>query len=113
MKSFWSKWTISASSGLFGKLLFLIIVLCGGIVGSAYLLPEESAITKAMSTLVSFFVITVTMQFFFNLHTFKEWSREIRADRIKEQELRNEELKLKIELEKHQKKRQFAPDNEE
>ena len=87
---------------MFGK-LFTIILLGGGIVSSVYLLPEESAIVKSIVSLMPFIVGYGLSALFMNLSLFKEWSREARADRIREQELRNEELRLKIELEKRQK----------
>ena len=95
MKNFGKKWFISASSGLFGKVIFVIVLLAAaGIVGSVYLLPEESAMTRSISFLVSFLVITVTMQFFFNLHTLKEWAQERRQDGIKKLELENEQQNM-------------------
>ena len=109
MKNFGKKWFISASSGLFGKVIFVIVLLAAGIVGTAYLLPEESAITKSISALVTFFVITVTMQFFFNLNTFKEWAQERRQDEIRKLELEKDILELEIQRENQQ----FPPDNQE
>ena len=102
MKNFWSKWFISASSGLFGRLLFLIIILGGGIVGSAYLLPEESAITKTISSIMMFLAVTVTLQFFFNLNTFKAWAQERRQDEIRKLELKKEIIELEIQRDNQQ-----------
>ena len=109
MKNFWSKWFISASSGIFGKLIFILILLAAGIVGSKYLLPEESAITKTVSSLITFLVITITIQFFVHINTFKEWAQERRQNEIKKLELEKEILELKIQQE-HQ---QSPPDNQE
>ena len=109
MKNFWSKWFISASSGLFGKAIFVIVLLTAGIVGSAYLLPEESAITKSISALVTFLVVTGSMQFFFHLNTFKEWAQERRQDEIRKLELEKEILELEIQRDNQQ----SPPDNQE
>ena len=111
MKNFRKKWFISASSGLFGRLLFLIIILGGGIVGSAYLLPEESRITKVIASLIQFVVIYGMMNFFWNIETFKNWWSEGRETKIRELELKNENLKLELELQ--QQKKQPTLDNDE
>ena len=110
MKNFWSKWFISASSGIFGK-LFAIVLLGGGIVGSVFLLPEESTIVKSIVSLMPFIVGYGLSSVFINLPLFKEWSREARADRIREKELDNENLKLQLEL--REKNQHSPPDNEE
>ena len=111
MRKFWSKWFISASSGLFGRLIFFVILLSGGIVGSAYLLPKENAIIKTITGTLPF-VIGVCLAYLPQfLELSKEWEREARADRIKELELKNENLKLELELQRQ--KGESTPDNEE
>lgn len=110
MRKFWKEWVISASSGLFSRPLFALILLGGGIMGSAYLLPEESAITKSIVSILPFIVAYSLSSFVMNLPLFKEWSREARAEKIKELELKNENLKLEIEL---QKQKQLPPPDDD
>lgn len=118
MKNFWSKWFISASSGIFSKLIFITVLLGGGIVGSMYLLPEESELTKKLVSLTPFFVGYIASSLPMYLGIIRSWRREAKEDNFRELELKNENLqlenqKLKLELELRQQEQQSPPNQEE
>jgi len=94
MKDFGKKWFISASSGLLGRFLWCVLGVGGGILGTLYLLPNASIfIQKIVSFLPVLFCICLVC-FFQPLDVFREWSREIRSDKIKELELQKAILEL-------------------
>ena len=118
MKNFWSKWFISASSGIFSKLIFIIVLLGGGILGSIYLLPKESELTKKLVSLTPFFVGYIASSLPMYLGIIRSWRREAKEDNFRALELKNENLqlensKLKLELELRQQEQQSPPDQEE
>ena len=118
MENFWSKWFISASSGIFSKLLFIIVLLGGGIVGSMYLLPEQNALTKKLVSLTPFFVGYIASSLPMYLGIIRNWRREAKEDNFRELELKNDNLKLenenlKLQLELRGQEQQSTPDNEE
>ena len=111
MKNFKEKWFINASIGLFGRVVFYIFLLGGGIVGSVYLLPKENTIIKTITGTLPFVIGVCLAHLPSFLNSLKEWAQDARNDRIKELELKNENLKLELELK--QQEYQSQSDNDE
>ena len=111
MKNFKEKWFISASSGLFGRVVFFVFLLGGGIVGSVYLLPKENTIIKTITGTLPFVIGACLAYLPSFLDLLKEWAQEARNDRIRALELKNENLKLELELK--QQEYQSPSDNDE
>ena len=124
MKNFWSKWTISASSGLFGKVVLVVAVSIGaGYAGTKIIgMPEDSPVAQAIARLIPFYIPFVTSVFFMNLSLILNWLSERRESKIKESESKNEELRLQneglklqkeiLELEIQRENQQSYPDNQ-
>ena len=93
MRKFWSEWFISASSGLFGRILILIVGVGAVYVGSKYItLPVDNEITKEFIDLIYKLCFMVYCILLFKMPDILGWLRG--KDRIKEKELENENLKL-------------------
>ena len=75
---------ISATSGLFGRLLLVLIGTGGGFtVGAVVTSGSSTMTTGALLATFNFAVVCSLIGFFRNLHTFKEWAQERRQDEIK------------------------------
>ena len=118
MRKFWSEWFISASSGLFGRILILIVGMSAIYFGSKYVaLPIDNVVIKEFIDLIHTIVLAVYGILLFKMPDILNWLSEKRKGRIKEQELRNENLKLenenlKLQLELRQQEQQSLPDEE-
>ena len=119
MRKFWSEWFISASSGLFGRILILIVGVGAVYIGSKYItLPTDSVVIKEFIDLMRTIVFAIYGILLFKLPDILGWLSEKGKDRITEKELENENLKLenknlKLELELQQQKKQSTLDNDE
>ena len=110
MKNFWRKWIISASSGIFSRILILIVGVGAVYVGSKYItLPTDNVVIKEFIGLMRTIVLAVYSILLFKLPDILNWSNEKGKDKVKEKELENENLKLKLELQEKQSQR----DNDE
>ena len=97
MKNFTKKWFISASSGIFGKLTFMITLLAGGVVGSTFFVPQESELTKKLVDLTPFLVSYIVSGLPMYLNMIRSWRREGKEDNFRELALKNENLQLENE----------------
>ena len=113
---------ISATSGLFGRLLLVLMSVGGGFTVGAVVTSGSSTMTTIMLLTTFNFAVTCSLiGFFRNLTIFKEWAREQRQDEVRKLELGNEQQKLKNEglklekgvLELRQENQQSTPDNQE
>ena len=88
---------ISATSGLFGRLLLVLIGAGGGLTIGAVVISGSNTTTSIMLlTTFNFAVVCSMVGFFRNLHVLKEWSQEHRQDEIRRLELEREILELEI-----------------
>ena len=116
----WEKITTDTISGVLIKLA--VLVLFG--LGSAYIgikfiaQPVDSGTTKELIGLIRHVTLLVYCIVLFKLSEILIWSSEKRKDRIKEQELENENTKLenenlKLQLELRKQNHQSPPDDQE
>ena len=112
MRKFLSEWFISASSGLFGRILILIVGVSAVYVGSKYIpLPTDNVVIKEFIGLIHTIVLAVYGILLFKMSDILNWLSEKGKNRIKELELENENLKLQFEL--RQQEQQSLPDEKE
>ena len=100
---------VSANSGLFGRLLLVLIGAGGGFTIGKVLTVGSSTTTAPLLVTFNFAVVCSMIGFFRNLSVFKEWSRDRRQDEIRKLELKKEIL----ELEMQRNNQQSTPNNEE
>ena len=121
MKNFKKKWLISASSGIFGKILPIIFGIGIGIVGKQFFsVSIDSDITKGVMGIAAFvialvaifFTVLICVEFPLILEWFA-YRRESENEKIQLEnenlQLENENLKLKSELQEKKSQR----DNDE
>ena len=110
MKNFWSKWVISASSGILGKIVLVLLCLGAGVVGGKFI---SVPIDKDIIIGAGFFIGIIALFFAFLspyiLAMILEWSAHRRESENEKRQLENENLKLKLELQE----KQSQPDNDE
>ena len=93
---------ISATNGLFGKLLLVLIGAGGGFTVSKVVTSDNTQGTITILMTFNFAVVCSMIGFFRNLNIFKEWAREQRQDEIKKLELEKEILELEIQRDNQQ-----------
>ena len=101
---FWKKMVISATSGLFGKIVLVVAVSLGiGFASTKFIaLPEDSVIAKDLMRLLRFVVGVGLGILAVSLPMILRWLSERRQDRIRELELKKEILELEIQKENQQ-----------
>ena len=114
MKNFRKKWFISASSGIFGKILLIIFGFGVGIVGSQFFsVSIDSDIIKVVMGVAAFVIglvaILLTVMICVEFPQILEWFAYRRESENENLQLENENLKLKLELQE----KQSQPDNDE
>ena len=110
MENFWKKLIISASSGVFGKILLVVFGLSVGFFGRQFIsVPIDSSIIKGTGTVVAFVVIWFSITIVFLSPMILEWFAYRRESENERLQLENENLKLKFQLQEKQSK----PDNDE
>ena len=110
MKNFRKKWVISASSGIFGKILLLILGFGVGIVGKQFFsVSIDKDIIAGAGFVVGLVVILFTVMICMEFPLILEWFAYKRESENEKLQLENENLKLKLELQK----KQSQPDNNE
>lgn len=108
MKDFRKKWFISASSGIFGKILLVFLGLGAGYVGRTFIsLPIDKDILKGVGFIVGMVVFIFSIGAFIYFLDFLEWLAHRRESENERLQLENENLKLKFQLQ------QFQRDNDE
>lgn len=93
---------ISATNGLFGKLLLVLIGAGGGFTVSKIVTSDNTQATTMILITFNFAVVCPMIGFFRNLDTFKEWAQEQRQDEIRKLELEKEILELEIQQDNQQ-----------
>ncbi len=112
MKNFWSKWFVSASSGILGRMLLVVLCLGAGFVGGQYIsIPIDKEIITGAGLFIGIIALFITAFFPIWLPMILEWSIMKKDFKIKSQELENENLKLKLKLQ--QQEQQSLPDQDE
>ena len=116
MRNFGKKWFISASSGVLGKILLVVFGLCVGVAGSRFIsLPVDNNLIEKILTGILFLIIISVFPFFFFVMVYfseiLEWLSVKNQQENKGLELKNEKLKLELELLRE--KRQSLRDDEE
>ena len=116
MKNFGKKWFISASSGVLGKVLLVVFGLCAGFAGSKFIsLPVDNTIVEKVLTGIFVVIVILILPSFFLIMMYLleilEWLRIKKEQENEGLELKNENLKLELELLRE--KRQSQPDDEE
>ena len=99
---FWKELLISATSGLFGRLLLMIGAAGGLTIGAVVISGSNTTTSFTLPMTFNFVVVCSMMGFFRNLHVFKEWSQEHRQDEIRKLELEREILQLEIQRDNQQ-----------
>lgn len=87
---------ISATNGLFGRLLLVLIGAGGALTVSKVVTSDNPAAIGAVLATFNFAVVCTLIGFFRNLNIFKEWTQEQRQDEIRKLELEKEILELEI-----------------
>ena len=104
MKNFWSKWFVSASSGILGRVLLIVLCLVTGFVGSQYIsVPIDKEIITGAGFLIVFIIVLLAFFSPLLLPMILEWSIMKKNLNFKSQELENENLKLKLKLQQQEK----------
>ena len=110
MKNFGKKWFISASSGILGRILLVVLCLGAGFVGGQYIsVPIDKDIIVGAGFVVGFVVILFTITICVEFPQILEWFTYRRESENEKLQLENENLKLKLELQE----KQSQPDNDE
>ena len=100
---------ISATNGLFGRLLLVLIGVGGGITATKVVTSNNPAVTGTIMGILPVVIGFSMAAFFRNLDVFKEWAREQRQDEIRKLELEKEILELEL----HRENQQSPSDNQE
>lgn len=112
MKNFWSKWFVSASSGILGRMLLVVLCLGAGFVGGQYIsVPIDKEIIAGAGIVIGIIAVFLAVISPLLLEMILQWSLEKKASEIELQELENENLKLKLKLQ--QQEQQSLPDQDE
>ena len=93
---------ISATNGLFGRLLLVLIGVGGGFTVSKAITSNNSFATGIILAILNFVIVYSIVGFFRNLDVFKEWSQEQRQNEIRKLELEKEILELEIQRDNQQ-----------
>ena len=103
MKNFWAKWFVSASSGILGRILLVVLCLGAGFIGGQYIsVPIDKEIIIGAGFFIGIIALLLTFLFPYLLAMILEWSIMKKESEIRSKELENENLKLKIELQEQQ-----------
>lgn len=110
MKNFKKKWFISASSGIFGKILLVFLGLGAGVVGGQFIsVPIDKDIIMGSGLFIGIIALFLAFLSPYILAMILEWLAHRRESENKRLQLENENLKLKLELQE----KQSQPDNDE
>ena len=110
MKKFWTKWVISASSGIFGKIALVLFCLVAGVVGGQYIsVPIDKDIIAGAGFVIGIIALFLTFLSPYLLAMILGWLADKRESENEKLQLENENLKLKLELQEKQSQR----DNDE
>ena len=94
---------VSATSGLFGRLLLVLISAGSGFtIGKVFTVGSSNVMTGVLAATLNFAVICSIVGFFRNLSIFKEWSQDRRQDEIRKLELEKEILELEMQRDNQQ-----------
>ncbi len=94
---------VSATSGLFGRLLLVLIGAGGGFtIGKVFTVASSNVMPGALFFTFNFAVVCSMIGFFRNLSMFKEWSQDRRQDEIRKLELEKEILELEMQRDNQQ-----------
>ena len=103
MKNFGKKWFISASSGILGRILLVVLCLGAGFVGGQYLsVPIDKDIIVGVGFVIGFVVILFTLLIYAEFPLILEWFTHKRASENEKIQLENENLRLKLELQRQE-----------
>ena len=106
MKDFRKKWFISASSGIFGKILLVFLGLGAGYVGRTFIsLPIDKDILKGVGFSVAMVIVILAFGGILYFPLILEWLAHRRDSGNERLQLENENLKLKLELQEKQSER--------
>ena len=113
LKRNWEKISSDTISGVLIRVIAAVLLLILGIVAVPKFvsLPEDSPIIKTIVGILPFTIGVLLVYLPSFVVLLKNWASDARSDRIRELELRNENLKLELELQ--QRKQQSPPDDEE
>ena len=110
MQKFWRKWVISASSGIFGKIVLVLLCLVAGAVGGQYIsVPIDKDIIAGAGLVIGLIALLFTWLICMEFPLILEWFAHKRESENEKLQLENENLKLKLELQEKQSQR----DNDE
>lgn len=103
MQNFRKKWIISASSGIFGKIVLVLLCLGAGVVGGQYIsVPIDKDIIIGAGAVAGFVVMFLTFMIWMELPLILQWFADRRESENEKLQLENENLKLKLELQEKQ-----------
>ena len=106
MRNFGKKWVISASSGIFGRILLVVLCLGAGFVGGQYIsVPIDKDIIKGVGFIVGMVVFIFAFGGMLYFPLILEWFAYRRESENEKLQLENENLKLKLELQEKQSQR--------
>ena len=77
---------ISATNGLFGRLLLVLIGAGGALTVSKAVTSNNAFATGVLLAILNFVIVWSLVGFFENLNGLKEWAREQRQDELKKLE---------------------------
>ena len=98
MKNFKEKWWISASSGILGKILFVVFGVGVGAIGTKIIsVPIDNTIIGAIIFIIGIVIFFLTVGILIYFPDILEWFAYRRQSEIEEIELKNESLKLENE----------------
>lgn len=108
MKNFGKKWFISASSGILGRILLVVLCLGAGFVGGQYIsVPIDKDIIVGVGIIIGVVAILFTVTICVEFPQILEWFAYRRESEKEESKLKNENLqlenenlKLKLELQR-------------
>ena len=110
MKNFGKRWVISASSGILGKIVLVLLCLGAGIVGGQYIsVPIDKDIIIGAGVFIGIIALLFTVMICAELPMILQWFAYRRESDNEKRQLENENLKLKLELQE----KQSLPDNDE
>ena len=99
MKNFGKKWVISASSGILGKIVLVLLCLGAGVIGGQYIsVPIDKDIIIGAGVFIGVIALFFTFMIFIELPLILQWFAYRRESENEKLQLENENLKLKLEL---------------
>ncbi|MCY4554149.1 MAG: hypothetical protein OXC79_10790 [Candidatus Poribacteria bacterium] len=109
MNNFGKKWFISASSGILGKIVLVLLCFGAGVVGGNFIsVPIDKDIIIGAGSFIGFIAVFFAFISPYILAMILEWLSDRRESENENLQLENENLKLKLELQE----KQSQPDND-